>query len=473
MNAFTPGIIIALLIMFLLGILAGYSLVQGRTRKQIQELKVAQRRLAEMEQSHELRLREATAKLRQDYEKELAATIEHYQDQLSQKTVEMEQIYQTRLRVLQQGAAPVPSPVAPRREAIGAAPVPPSTAVSPKEAIDAVPDRSSQPETLLQPAETAIANEPLTDFPQPDPTRFERELKQEYETRLQTATQELQASYEQQLAEATQAARADIAAEYEQQLAVKQQEFEQTVTERQAELEQAVADLRAELETAQSLMLSNPEVSTPSQIMGIDDDETTVTLSAPQSPGVMMPTTDGTLPEAQLGEHVQAVTQQAKAAFEERLADQLATQQTQFERQLAERLEGQQIEFDRRFRELETDYRRKVAELKNAAPESVLSPVDDLFSDDDFEELTPSQPEIPIEDDLFADELFADISKPEAPSEPQQQSTAIKDDLFAEELFGDAAKAAPTSDSGDAVDQDNSDDDDDDNLGPLDLSDIV
>ncbi|MEM6517979.1 MAG: hypothetical protein AAF722_01450, partial [Cyanobacteria bacterium P01_C01_bin.70] len=76
-------------------------------------------------------------------------------------------------------------------------------------------------------------------------------------------------------------------------------------------------------------------------------------------------------------------------------------------------------------------------------------------------------------DDLFADELFADISKPEAPSEPQQQSTAIKDDLFAEELFGDAAKAAPTSDSGDAVDQDNSDDDDDDNLGPLDLSDIV
>ncbi|MGF1458193.1 MAG: hypothetical protein ACFBSG_04130 [Leptolyngbyaceae cyanobacterium] len=104
MNSFTPGIIIALLIMFLIGILVGYSLVQRRLRTHAEELKVTRRRLDEMAQSHELRLREATDQLRHDYEAELSETIEHYQDQLSQKSIEMEQIYETRFRVLQQGS---------------------------------------------------------------------------------------------------------------------------------------------------------------------------------------------------------------------------------------------------------------------------------------------------------------------------------------------------------------------------------
>ena len=85
MNSFTPGILIALLILFLLGILVGYALVQRRLRKQAEELKITQRRLTEIEQSHELRLRDATEQLRHDYESQLAHTIEHYQDQLSQK----------------------------------------------------------------------------------------------------------------------------------------------------------------------------------------------------------------------------------------------------------------------------------------------------------------------------------------------------------------------------------------------------
>ncbi|MGD1860417.1 MAG: hypothetical protein ACFB0E_10655 [Leptolyngbyaceae cyanobacterium] len=461
MNVLTPGIIIALLIMFLLGILAGYSLVQGRIRKQAEELKIAQRRLAEMEQSHELRLREATTRLRQDYETELAATIEHYQDQLSQKTVEMEQIYQTRLRVLQQGAASVP----------------PRSITSAETTVDTVPAHPSQSEPSLQLAETAIANESMAAFPQPDPTRFERELEQAYEARLQAATQDLQQSHAQQLAEALQAARTDVAAEYQEQLTAKQQEFERVAAERQAELEQELADLRAELATAQAPPLDDPETSTPSQIMGIGNDDTTVTLSAPQPPRAMGLSSDEPLSKTQLEERTSAA-QPTAGTFEDQLATQLAAQQNQFERQLAEQLETQQIEFDRRFRELETDYKRQLAEQAAAAPESVLSPVDELFSNQDFEELISNRPEIPIEDDLFSDEMFADtrsdadIRTNKVSPEPPRYPTAMEDDLFADDLFDNYSKADAARDP-DAVPDQDDDDDDEDDFGPFDLSDLT
>lgn len=433
MNAFTPGIIIALLIMFLLGILAGYSWVKSRVRKRTEELKVAQRRLAEIEQSHELRLREATEKLRQDYEAELSATIEHYQDQLSKKTVEMEQIYKTRFQVLQQGAMPAATSPDPFQR-------------SGARAISNRPEQSQLPQGRNQ---EAIADHSTSASMQSELLN----LKEQYETRLREATQKLQTSYEQQLADNIQTAKADIETEYEQRLNNSREELEQDFAERQAQLEQELATLRTELQTAPE----NAEASTPSQIMGLND-ETTLTLATSQSPEDPLPTVGESFTESQLEERIQAATQTAEEAFEQRLNEQL---------------EAQQIEFDRRFREIETDYERKLAELGTAAPVSVPSPVDELFTTSDYADLTPSA-SAKIDDDLFDDELFADVVDNNSVSEPHLPPAIIEDDLFSDDLFADPPLSpAPSHEQTDLSDSESKHDDDEDGFEPLDLSDIV
>ncbi|MGD1944444.1 MAG: hypothetical protein ACFB0G_24370 [Leptolyngbyaceae cyanobacterium] len=329
MNSLTIGIIIALLIVFLVGILVGYALVKHRLNKQTEALKISQRRLTEIEQSHELRLREATDQLRRDYEKELAETIEHYQDQLSQKTVEMEQIYETRFRVLQQG-----EPLASPEPQLAAVPT----------GIDAVPDApiaAAMPSRRdrIQPT----IDEP--DAPQAQPELLH--LKRQYEMRLQEAAQKLQTAYEKQLTEHAKTTRAELHAEFEQRWAAQLATSEQAFAERQAELEQALADqaqaltdreqaltdLQPSPPTTESMFTGSFEVPTPSQIMGTGD-ETTMTLGPGDYPPAVQEAAAGNYTQAELDAEIQVATERLQAEYEQKLASQSEELQAQFDQQL-------------------------------------------------------------------------------------------------------------------------------------------
>jgi hypothetical protein len=344
MTSSIQGIIIALLIAFLVGILVGYSFVQARLRKQTEALKISQRRLEEIEQSHELRLREATEKLRRDYEAELAETIEHYQDQLSQKTIEMEQIYKTRFQVLQRGETPAAAtPLVGTQLGLGAD-------------VPSVPVRET-----VQPRSEG-APRPLT---QPELLH----LKRQYEMRLREAAQKLQKAYEQQLAEHARKARADLHAEYDRQLAEKLQEYEQQFAERQAQLEADYANRQREI--AAMMAAEEAEIPTPSEIMGTGD-ETTVTLQPP-SPfaGDDSSLTAVRYTQEELEARIQAAREEVREAYEQNLASQL---------------EEQQEQFDVRLQDLEADYKQQIATLSAAANKKAESSFeDDLFGDDLFD----------------------------------------------------------------------------------------
>ncbi len=422
MNSFTPGIIIALLIMFLVGILVGYSLVQKRSRKQAEELKVSQRRLAEIEQSHELRLREATDRLRHDYESQLSTTIEHYQDQLSQKTIEMEQTYETRFRVMQQGAAPVtPQPVAHSNSGLAAAIPPP----------DAASEVAAQPSS-----ESGVASASQT-----TPQRELRHLKQQYEMRLNEATQKLQKSYETQLAEHAKAAKAELQAEYDQQLATQYQEFEQEFAERQAELERQLAELRSESVGETATLASEINIPTPSEIMGTGD-ETTVALTSPGPAAEVIPTPAAQYTQSELDQQLAAAMQQAEVEFDQRLTEQLATQQ---------------VQFDRRLRELEADYQQRstVSDQEDAGAAIATSPVDDLFSDDGYEDLVAglsSETAETVTPEPEVEDQSVKVEDESSESDPEETSAEIFDDSTSDSsLNEEAAFIASSLDSENAI----------------------
>ncbi|MEM9815575.1 MAG: OmpH family outer membrane protein [Cyanobacteria bacterium P01_D01_bin.6] len=408
MNSFTPGIIIAILLMFLVGILVGYSLVQKRLRKQTEALKVSQRRLTEIEQSHELRLREATGQLRHDYESQLATTIEHYQDQLSQKTLEMEQTYETRFRVLRQGGAPVTAQSGAYDYV--------DMATRPK------PDESSAVKQLPN------ANVDMVAAPQSPPQRELKHLKQQYEMRLNEAAQKLQKSYETQLAEQTNAAKAELQTAYDQQLASKYQEFEQEFAERQADLERQIVTLQSSAVVETSTLASEITLPTPSEIMGTGD-ETTVSLMASEMPaGGLSPVPSLHYTQSDLEQQVEAARHEAQAEFDQRLTEQLAAQRVQFDQQL---------------RDLEERYQERLADVSQETAESTITPfpINDLLGDDDSLDLgtdlseaiaapPPSEPEaaepLNTEDDVFA--------RPPLTAEPEQEETSA-DALSSEAAF--------------------------------------
>ena len=397
MNSFTPGIIIAALIVFLVGILVGYSLVQKRFRQQTEALKVSQRRLTEIEQSHELRLREATDQLRHDYETQLAGTIEHYQDQLSQKTVEMEQTYETRFRVMQQGRTAVDQPMASDHRGVAVMPMP-------GEATDDMAGES------------------------PVKANSQRELmhlKRQYETRLNEAAQKLQKSYEKQLAEHVNAARDEIQAEFDQNMAARYQELEQEFASREAELEDQLAALRIEAETASSTLASEVTPPTPSEIMGTGD-ETTMALASPGSAAAeMSDLADMRYTQRELDQQVAAATQQAQADFDQRLAEELT---------------AQQVQLDRRLEELEAEYAQRLSSLEQTAKSEAADPMDAFLSDDGYEDLVSD-----LDDE--ATSAVASVELPEPATDDIATDDVEMDELFAadssEETLADVDDALP------------------------------
>jgi hypothetical protein len=348
------GIILTLLIAFLLGILLGYYLVQGRLQRQTNALKESQRRLAELEQSYELRLRETTDTLRREYEAELAETIEHYQDQLSQKTLDLEQTYATRFQVLQQGDLAAASSVTPGRP-----PVEPLAAASPQ--------REAAARGRIEPVED--------DSPSLTPPEV-LQLKRQYEMRLKEAAQKLQSAYERQLSQHARNVRADLQAEYEKRLKAKVAEQEQALAERQAELEAEYAARQEALNTPQAEELTvSLEVPTPSQIMGTGDD-TTITLSPLPPQGLVQPLPTPDILEASINSRIEEATEQIRQDYEQRLSAKLE-------------------EMNARVEELEDSYQQQIQALKqqSAAAEPAKpgnDDVDDFFGPLDLSDISQS-----------------------------------------------------------------------------------
>lgn len=96
--------IIGLFIGLSVGVLAAalvYWLLRQRIERLLSALQNNQRRLQQMENEHEIRLRAATDQLQVDYERQLAEKIEFYQDEqiLQGDLTELE--FETRLAVIE------------------------------------------------------------------------------------------------------------------------------------------------------------------------------------------------------------------------------------------------------------------------------------------------------------------------------------------------------------------------------------
>ena len=261
-------VIIAVLIALLVGILLGYALIQSRLRRQSEALKESQDRLAELEASHEVRLRATTQTLRRDYEAELAKIIEHYQDQLSDKTLELKQTYETRLKVLEEGLI--------------------------------TPEAASL--TALE-KNDALANAARTE----SLSRPEAHLKRQYEMRLKEAAHKLQQAYEKQLAQNAKS----VKAEYEQRLTEKVEQYEQQLAARKAQLEQEYV----------SLPQSPVDGLTPSETMKAGN-ETTRTLP-------LQDQSAASLTQEAVDARIREATYRIRQDYEQQLSTKLEEYQTQ------------------------------------------------------------------------------------------------------------------------------------------------
>ena len=87
-----------------IGVLAAtivYWLMQQRIEKLTSALQNNQRRLQQLENEHEIRLRSATDQLQSDYERQLAEKIEYYQDEQILRSELKEVDFETRLEVIE------------------------------------------------------------------------------------------------------------------------------------------------------------------------------------------------------------------------------------------------------------------------------------------------------------------------------------------------------------------------------------
>ena len=317
MTSTLQGIIIALLTGLLVGILVGYFLVQGRVRRQNQALKEGQRRLADLEQDYEARLQETTQQLRHDYEADLAKTIEHYQDQLSRKSVELQQSHETRLKVLQQGLT----------------------------------DSTAQQSTLGRSDTGSLSRASESPLSRPEV----QHLRQQYEIRLKEAAQRLQNAYEKQLAHHVKAAKTELETDYEKRFAEKIKQDDEALSVRQAQLEQDYASRIEALNQAQARAVSHPATS----MSGGTGDETTVTLqpAVPLSSAAATqpPLVSPMLTQADIDQRIQVATQQVRQDYEQ---------------QLSARLKEYKDQISSRVRELEEDYRNRLKVLSDLETKS-------------------------------------------------------------------------------------------------------
>ncbi|MBD0335334.1 MAG: hypothetical protein ICV62_07595 [Cyanobacteria bacterium Co-bin13] len=286
-------ILIGLLIGLLVGVIIGYSLRQGRISELIQTLKQNQRRSEDLELDHQQRLQEATLRLQQDYEAQLAEKIERYQYQLEERTRELEQEYQTRLSVSEQG-----------RQAAGS--------------------------EFAEAATGGISAGPLPNI-SPEIQSVEQQVKRQYEDRLREAARKIQQAYEQHLRQKLRDARELLQQDYEQRLAQKIEHYETEATSR-------IEQLQSEYELRLQALGPTP----PAPTAGWD---TTVTMSAEQPQ--MVSATAPPLPTpspAISDEALQRLESQLRQEYEQKLAEKIE----HYQDDLAQRVQNLEAEYEAR-----------------------------------------------------------------------------------------------------------------------------
>ena len=182
MTQSTQGIVIALLISLLIGVIIGFYLRQSRINDLSNALKQQKKRIEEVEQEHEKRLQEATLQLQSDYEQQLAEKIELYQSQYDDQVSQLESEYDARLSLMgpaMAGAGP---------DALG------SAVVGAGASADAV--------------------------------AIEQRIRKQYETRLKEAAHKIQQAYEQHLKLKLNESREALQQDYENRLAEKIEHYQ-------------------------------------------------------------------------------------------------------------------------------------------------------------------------------------------------------------------------------------------------------
>lgn len=253
------GTIIALLISLIVGFVIGYFINQRRISSLDQALQEQKEREATLEEQHEQRLREATKRLQQDYQVQLAEKIERYQDQLEERVALIEQEYEGRLAVIEQG----------RMAAGQASAEPMMAAVSPQS---------------------------------PDVQQVEQQIKQQYEYRLKEAAQKIQLAYEQHLRLKLQESKDSLQSEYEQRLAQKIEHYEQELETRD---EQMKSEYEARLRS----------LTTPGTVGAV-----TAGVASVAATGAMA---DIAVPDTAIADVRQEIETDLRQEYEQRLAEKI------------------------------------------------------------------------------------------------------------------------------------------------------
>lgn len=353
MPQLTQGLIVASLIGLLLAVIVGYYLRQGQVNELTEALQQSQKRQDDLEQEHELRLREAIGQLQKDYELQLAEKMEGYQAQFEAQRSQIETEYVARQSLI--GGAtpadtlgyPAPGDLAPGDFAIGAA-------------------------------------SPTTE------QSIRQQLEQEYQLRLQEAMGQLQKDYEVQLVEKIddyqaqlEAQRHQIEAEYlahqsliggagplnaalgeaapiESDMAIEQRirkQYETRLKEAAAKIQQAYEQhLQEKLSEARSLAQQDYDRRLAEAIARYQDDaQTRLAQALPGFPPSAL------VPEGALASSLDSPAASQLAAIEARL-------QADYDQRLAERIAQYQDDMARQRAELEQAFADRLQLAQASAP---------------------------------------------------------------------------------------------------------
>lgn len=189
------GVLIALAMMLLIGVIIGFYLRQASFNQLTAALKRSQQRQDELQAEHQQRLQEATQQLQQDYAAQLAEKMEVYQQKHEDQINRLETEYQSR------------------------------QALTPPEAAT---------EQVFSPDPTGYGNLGTLVG---TPGEIEDQIRQQYETRLQEVAAKMQEAYEQHLRVKLVEAQNSYHQDYEKRLAEKIEHYQDQLTHRTQELE--------------------------------------------------------------------------------------------------------------------------------------------------------------------------------------------------------------------------------------------
>jgi hypothetical protein len=335
----TQGIVIALLISLLFGVIIGFYLRQSRVNDLGEALKQQKKRTEDIERDHEKRLQEATLQLQKDYEGQLAEKIELYQAQYDDQVNQLASEFDARVNLI---ATP---PVEADPAALGA--------------------------SVMGVGASA------------DAVAIEQRIRKQYEARLKEAAQKIQQAYEQHLKLKLNESREALQKDYEKRLAEKIEHYQDQLDAQLAQVPpsiplamgmgipqagpvSAVAGAIPSGGTAMSddleaRLRSEYEQKLAEKIEHYQDDMANRLAELEQEYEARLRMIQSAQPEEPTAAVDTAPTEAQMAELETRLRLQLEQQfQSDYDHRLAQALERYQDEMVKRTQELEQEYEARL-----------------------------------------------------------------------------------------------------------------